>query len=55
MADLDERVVLQALFEHRNPDQASDQEHQARSEEQRPKQVGDIPHLGEIEQRQGGA
>lgn len=55
MADLDERVVLQALFEHGNPDQASDQEHQTRGEEQRPQQVGDVPHLGEIEKGQGGA
>lgn len=55
MMDLCEFTGLQALFEHGDPDQAGDQEHQTHREEQRPQQVRDISHVGEVEHGQGGA
>lgn len=38
MVNLDELLVFQALFEHRDPDQTRDQEHQTHREEQLPQQ-----------------
>lgn len=55
MADCGESLVLHTLSENGDPDQAGGQEHQTHREEQRPQQVRDISHLGEVEQGQGCA